>query len=275
MVRIRVVITAALVICAVAAFSPNAWACNGACCLPDGTCTSLCCLEECDAVDGTWYGDLYWCSEVDCSVVPGLECRMTGGGVDTSGRWDGTFANGSENTDRYTFGGQVGAPTAAQPQPSGEWTHHQQSGPDGSWVFHAGTSSAPLETEIALVTCSDPGWCNPARKAPAKQIDYQGIGQFKNIKKAGPYMTGAVAGQTFHFFTVHVEDLGEPGRGGKVEPPANFCPSYGSPGGVANCDCPDYYQITILATTDPGSSIIYQVHGYLTGGNLQIHPAIR
>lgn len=274
MVKTRFVILAALAVCAVAAFSPNAWACNGACCLPDGSCTSYCYRWECEGVGGVWHGDLYWCSQVDCGTIP-LECRMTGGGVDTSGRWDGTYANGAENTDRYTFGGQVGAPRASQPQPSGEWTHHQQSGPDGNWVFHAGTASAPAETEIDLVTCSDPGWCEQARPAPAKQIDYEGVGQFKNIKKAGPLMGNAVAGQTFHWFEVHVEDLGEPGRGGKVEPPANFCPSYGTPGGVANCDCPDYYQITIHDNIDPGSAIIYQVHGYITGGNLQIHPPIQ
>ena len=56
------------------------------------------------------------------------------------------------------------------------------------------------------------------------------------------------------------------------------CPSdgFGLNGSVdlVNCDCPDFYRITIHATEDPNSPIIYQVWGYPTGGNLQIHPPL-
>lgn len=211
-------------------------------------------------------------------------CRVTGGGVDTNGGWDQTFASGHEGhaseTDRYTFGGQAGAPTGAQPQPFGEWTHHQQRGPSGTWVFHAGTASAPPGTEIDLIVCSDDGSCFPARPAPTKQIDFEGVGTFRNLKKPGPLFGTTAKGETFHWFEVHIEDLGEPGKGGKVEPPAQDCPPEGSSGGLANCDCPDYYSITIYAPFDPGAgppdkvNVIYEVRGYVDGGNLQIHPAL-
>jgi hypothetical protein len=58
---------------------------------------------------------------------------------------------------------------------------------------------------------------------------------------------------------------------------------------LANCGCPDFYRITIydgvLASKvtrltdgriDPTSldrtNVIYEVYGYIDGGNLQIHP---
>ncbi len=58
---------------------------------------------------------------------------------------------------------------------------------------------------------------------------------------------------------------------------------------LANCDCPDFYRITIykgvLSTEvtylpdgriDPASlnmtDVIYEAFGYIDGGNLQIHP---
>jgi len=87
---------------------------------------------------------------------PPLECRVTGGGVDVDHpNWDGTWAWGqfkkfNGGWDRYTFGGQAGAPTASQPQPYGEWTHHNR-GESGSFTFHAGTASAPEGTEIDLI----------------------------------------------------------------------------------------------------------------------------
>lgn len=215
--------------------------------------------------------------------VPALECRVTGGGVDTFGDWNGEFAKGKSgrgsDTNRYQFGGQAGAPTASQPQPYGEWTHHQQNGPDGSFLFHAGTASAPQGTEIDLVVCSDPGFCSPAREAPAKQIDFEGVGTFKNIRNPSPSLSGVVPGETFHWFEVHIEDLGEPGKGGKQPPPASTCPEEGSAGAVAECDCPDFYRITIYegvpaGQTPSASVVIYEVYGYITGGNLQIHPPI-
>ncbi len=252
--------------------STDARACPYACCLPDNSCVDVESQEFCWAQDGTAFGG--GCAATTCGGAP-LACRVTGGGVDTFGNWNGIYASGSDDPDRYTFGGQAGAPTASAPQPWGEWTHHQQSGPDGDFVFHAGTASAPVQTEIEVITCSDPGWCRPALEAPAKQIDFIGIGSFKNIKKPSPQLLGVIPGQTFHAFEVHIEDLGEPGRGGKIEPPASFCPPGGSAGAVADCDCPDFYSITIHADTNHGSAIIYHVHGYIIGGNLQIHPPIR
>jgi len=223
----------------------------------------------------------------------GLACRVTGGGVDTfdrlsygqSKKGDASLAEGVSddggNANRYTMGGQAGAPTAEQPQPYGEWTHHNQRGHNGRFVFHAGTASAPPMTEIDLIECSDAGWCVQARPAPAKQIDFQGIGTFKNLDNKAEMSfqdiapdASFVADETLHWFSVHIEDLGEPGHGGAVEPPAAFCPLEGSAGALADCGCPDFYEIRIHATADPSSPMVYHVYGYITGGNLQIHPPI-
>jgi hypothetical protein len=38
-----------------------------------------------------------------------------------------------------------------------------------------------------------------------------------------------------------------------------------------DCDCGDYYRITIHATEDESSPVIYMVQGYFKG-NFQIHP---
>jgi hypothetical protein len=266
---------------------------------------------------------------------PPLECRMTGGGVDTNYNWDHTLLTGEMITngaghlpaglDRYQFGGQVGAPTASQPQPWGEWQHHQHTGPSGSFSFHGGTASAAPGTRIVEVRCSDPGFCNPARPAPNKQIDWDGIGTFSNLGKGGnaPHflinanVAPEPAGQsnkdfTYHWYEVNVDDLGEPGGLNSAPPNSGMCPGRGfgeksagpfypdpvnSPGSfinlpataLANCGCPDFYRITIydgvLASKvtrlpdgriDPTSldrtNVIYEVYGYIDGGNLQIHP---
>ena len=81
---------------------------------------------------------------------------------------------------------------------------------------------------------------------------------------------GAVAKVTLHPFTVHIEDLGEPGKSGKQGPDTG-CSLTGHAGGTANCDCPDFYHITIY--NEAGTAVIYEVYGYVTGGNLQMHPA--
>ncbi len=214
--------------------------------------------------------------EVAGSVTPG-GCRVTGGVLDKDGNWNGiSWAKGHYNllngTNRYQAGGQAGANTGAQPQPKGEWTHHQQRGPAGSFIFHAGTASAPPDTEIDVIVCSDPGFCNPARPAPNKQIDFAGVGSFKNIRNPSTPLSGVVPGVTLHWFEVHIEDLGEPGKNGKQPPAPPTCPVGGSAGLVASCACPDFYRITIHETADPGSAVIYMVEGYLDGGNLQIHP---
>ena len=215
------------------------------------------------------------------SCPPPLECRVTGGGVDVfSGQWDGTMAWGkfkklNGGWERYTFGGQAGAPTASQPQPYGEWTHHNQSGESGSFVFHAGTASAPEGTGINLIVCSDPAGCSPSGDppSPCKQIDFEGIGTFKNIKDS-PLEAWVVPGETFHWFEVHIEDLGEPGKSGKQNAPG-WCPDEGHAGSTADCNCADFYRITIYAGDDDTTGVIYEVFGYITGGNLQIHHPIQ
>jgi hypothetical protein len=242
-----------------------------------------------------------------CFIRDGVGCRMTGGGNATagdggSGSWDGTFANGKSNgtngngngvSNRYTFGGNVGANTALPPQPKAEWTHHQKSGPDGSFLFHAGTASAPPGTEIDEIICSDEGWCNPARKAPTKQIDWIGVGTFKNMKNPSQDLEANVTvGESLHCFEAHAEDLGEPGKKGNKNPGwpgGDLCPENGSNDlfsinpvsdiGAA-CDCPDYYRIRIYSQptiiTEGGKycdgDVIYSVGSYLNGGNIQIHP---
>jgi len=231
-------------------------------------------------------------------------CRVTGGGNNTAGiaadgvSWDGTLANGkfrlgAANYDRYTFGGQAGANTALPPQPKGEWTHHQQSGYHGDFVFHAGTASAPPGTKISHILCSDSGYCDPARPAPFKQIDFDGVGTFKNIKDPNETLPGVIPGITYHYFVVHIEDLGEPGKVGKKNL-GGICPAGGSGTDVlamtfatADCNCADFYWIRIFEggveepIFDPNTgmvtnlnteNIIYEVYGYIDGGNLQIHP---
>lgn len=249
-----------------------------------------------------WLIDSAICRDGDVSG-----CRVTGGGNDTAGidptgGYDGTVAEAklkeskAGGTNRYTFGGQAGANTGAQPQPKGEWTHHQQSGPDGSFVFHGGTASAPTGTEIDVIVCSDEGWCSPAREAPTKQIDFAGVGTFKNSKNPSVALANVVPGETFHGFEVHIEDLGEPGKGKKGEshPGSSDCPVGGSGTDAfadppvfenANCSCPDFYRIRIFEGVIPvydintgeitnlnKTNVIYEVFGYINGGNLQIHP---
>ncbi|MCB1182715.1 carboxypeptidase regulatory-like domain-containing protein [bacterium] len=188
-------------------------------------------------------------------------CRMTGGG-------NSTFEGNS-----YTFGGQAGAPLASQPQPWGNWTHHQKDGPAGSFVFHAGTPSAPAGTEIDWIECMDPGWCVQARPAPAKQIDFAGVGTFKNMKGSPASIADNVTvGSSLHWFEVNVDDLGEPG--GHDNPGGCDPLGFGRNGGteLADCDCPDFYRIRIHAGPTDASAVMYEVFGYIDNGNLQIHP---
>ncbi|MBE9571413.1 MAG: hypothetical protein IMF11_12350 [Proteobacteria bacterium] len=209
--------------------------------------------------------------------IEGGECRVTGGGVDVNDNIViGTEASALDN--RYTFGGQVGAPTATQPQPWGEWTHHQQKGKgvEGRFVFHGGTASAPPGTEILWVGCTDPGYCNPARPAPFKQIDFEGVGTFKNISskitKKCEIRTDGSSEPTLHYFRVHIEDMGEPGS---VFSRATCKHKIGEPITEDDCqNCPDVYQIEIHCTNDPNSDVIYSVGAFIDGGNLQIHPPV-
>jgi hypothetical protein len=107
---------------------------------------------------------------------------------------------------------------------------------------------------------------------------------------------------TYHYFELNFDDLGEPGNG--PVPDNVTCPSEGfglngatysdAPLGEpepSRCDCPDFYRIIIhngvsasaVSFGDDGNldaaseamlksqPVIYQVQGYLDGGNLQIH----
>ena len=211
---------------------------------------------------------------------PSEGCRVTGGAVDENNQWIANTwakgqqkkANGPNGTDSYRCGGQAGAPTASPPQPWGEWTHRQQKGPSGSFTFHAGTASAPPGTEIDFIVCNDPGWCVQARPAPFKQIDFGGVGTFKNIKNSPlPINT-----DDLYYFEVNIDDLGEPGKSGKQDPPGGQCNPDGfglnSSIELGDCDCPDYYRIQIWDGPDDSGSVIYEVQGYIRGGNFQIHP---
>jgi hypothetical protein len=229
------------------------------------------------------------------------QCRVTGGGNDVdenlviANNLNQPFPNfaslfagyvfNSQNPNKYTYGGQVGAPTLLAPGPFGEWTHHQKFGQTDDFVFHAGSHSAPKDTRIDTVVCSDPEACKPAvANANFKQIDFEGTGSFRNLKKGGtvngsPVVTDQSAGGTRHYFRVHIEDLGEPGGAGGPKP--NNCNH--KPGAIigtgnqkkTECkNCPDIYQIEIHATTDKNSAIIYTVGAYVDGGNLQIHPPV-
>ncbi|MHC4119998.1 MAG: DNRLRE domain-containing protein [Planctomycetota bacterium] len=256
--------------------------------------------------------ELEFCDEPCC------DCRFTGGGVDTDGNWnhrleDGEMVrNGAGNlpagVDRAQFGGQAGANTGQQPQPKGEWTHHQQRGPSGSFTFHGGTASAPAGTEIDEIRCSDPGGCKPSGNppSPAKQLDFDGIGTFKSIGKGSkepifeiPNANVTAEGRgnkafdgTFHWFEVNIDDLGEPGGFNRGAPDSSQCPDigFGEKGAVdlADCDCPDFYRITIYdgvnaadvdwlsdgtidSTSLRSQPVIYEFYGYIDGGNLQIH----
>jgi hypothetical protein len=206
-----------------------------------------------------------------------LLCRVTGGQVDESGNCS-ACPEGSSGPNRYTCGGQAGASTALQPQPSGEWTHSNKKGPAGRFTFHAGTASAPDGTEIDWIGCGDPPNCFPARPAPAKQIDFGGVGTFKNMSGNVPNSISqwVSVGSSQHYFEVNIDDLGEPGKSGWTDPPTSLCPADGfglhgsQPLGV--CECPDFYRIRIYATSSPSSEIIYEAEGYIAGGNFQIHP---
>lgn len=249
---------------------------------------------------------------------PSYGCRFTGGGVDTDGNWDHTLENGEmvrnsagnvpAGIDRAQFGGQAGANTGQPPQPKGEWTHHQQSGPSGKFTFHGGTASAPVGTEIDEIRCSDPGGCKPSGNppSPAKQLDFDGIGTFKSIGNGkskpifeipNPNVTAEGRGNktfdgTFHWFEVNIDDLGERGGLNTGAPDSQECPGtgFGEKGAEAwaNCDCPDFYRITIFdgvnaedavrlpdGSIDPtdlrSKPVIYEFYGYIDGGNLQIH----
>jgi len=210
--------------------------------------------------------DLTWDAGIFMPVVEEEGCRMTGGGNDE-------FFYGEGGYNEYTFGGQAGAPLASQPQPWGNWTHRQKKGDAGSFTFHAGTPSAPEGTEIDWIECSDPGWCVQARPAPTKQLDFAGVGTFKNMKGVPAEIADHVTvRESLHWFEVNIDDLGEPGS--HAEPEGCDPLGFGRNGGpeLADCNCPDFYRIRIYEGMDDSSNIMYEVYGYIDGGNFQLHP---
>lgn len=223
-----------------------------------------------------------WTCDCECPPCPPPppctgSCRVTGGGQITSGidsvvgGWDGSLAEGKYRKgpgkfNKYTFGGQAGANTAFPPQPQGNWTHHQLGGPDGSFVFHGNV--------IDVIVCSDSGPCHPAAaNGEFKQIDFAGTGVINNAKDT------LFEVKTLHWFEVHIEDLGEPGNKPRGVDLQNItCPGTGSGTDAfseifnsADCDCPDFYRIRIYADVTGTGDPVYEVYGYLTGGNFQIH----
>jgi len=217
-----------------------------------------------DLMEGQSYLDADFCFV----EPPALACRVTGVG-------NATFDEPEGGMDFYTLGGQIGAPSASDPQPFGNWGHTQHRGPDGRFRFHGGTNAHGDDTFIASVVCSDPGYCDPARFAPAKQLDATGVGLFSNARGLSPIMAAHVVVQdSRHWFSVHFEDLGEPGGGSNSTESGADCPPEGSAGGLADCGCPDFYGIKIHATADPGSDVIYEAYGYIRRGNVQIHPPV-
>jgi len=222
-------------------------------------------------------------------------------------------AKGRVTENCYTFGGQAGAPsaTSAKGGPFGEHTHHQKSGPAGDFVFHAGTHSAPKATRIDEIKCKDEGACRQAAaNGNFKQIDFDGTGSFRELNDAAKeylYKHGGPANvdtNMIFYFRVDMDDLGEPGNqwatgkksvvadlksncqaffnDDKNNPLATadplFMNYFGGYSQVQACSsCPDVYQIRIYSgdsRENPGN-LMYEVRGFLTGGNIQIHRLIR
>ena len=258
--------------------------------------------------------DFQFQADANQSFEPGVDvpgaCRVTYGGNDRNGNIDLTTFGSACSRDKnntencYTFGGQVGAPTA-DPKlggPFGEHTHHQVQGPAGDFVFRAGTRSSLKSTRITATACKDPGACRQAEaNAGFKQIDFEGTGSFRNlsdIAKAYLISNGAPsdigpdnASDKIYYFRVDMVDSGEPGNKGKSSA-KNACASFlaldannplNSPdpfllSSVAYCnDCADVYQFYICSSAAPceQANAIYAVRGFLTGGNIQLHKIVK
>ena len=243
--------------------------------------------------------------------TPTGQCRVTYGGNDRNGNIaPGSFgqacASDKGNKENcYTFGGQVGAPTAnpALGGPFGEHTHHQVSGPAGDFVFRAGTRSSLKSTRISATSCKDPGACRQAvANASFKQIDFEGTGSFRNLSAtAKSYLIGKGApadigpdnaSSKIYYFRVDMDDTGEPGnKASKNRFDINKCSSFfnadlNSPLNTADpllntyaqCNqCADVYQFYICKDQNSceQKDAIYAVRGFLTGGNIQLHRVIK
>lgn len=241
--------------------------------------------------------------------VPGA-CRVTYGGNDRNGNIaPNSFGSAcmsvkGNQENCYTFGGQVGAPTAnpAFGGPFGEHTHHQVSGPAGDFVFRAGTHSAPDRTRITGVACKDPGACQQAAaNAGFKQIDFEGTGSFRTLSDTAKAYLLANGGGTVlpdnqdarkYYFRVDMDDTGEPGnkpaKGKFAIAAANafLAADVNAPlstpdpllASFAACNqMADVYQFYICKDETPceQAQAIYAVRGFLTGGNIQLHKVIK
>jgi hypothetical protein len=263
--------------------------------------------------------DLHFVLQSDANqrFEPGEEvqgsCRVTYGGNDKNGNVDPVKFGNPEcqsdpnfGTNCYTFGGQVGAPTADKTKggPFGEHEHHQKSGAAGDFTFRAGTHSAPKNTRITDTACKDPGAIKPAEaNAKFKQIDFEGTGSFSFpsnaagaqaksylIAHGGPsdIASDNVSTKTY-YFRVDMVDSGEPGN--QANPSATAqCASFlaadqnnplATPDPLlldyvsTGADCQDVYQILICPTDQPCDTPMYAVRGFLTGGNIQMHKVIK
>ena len=181
---------------------------------------------------------------------PPGDCRVTAGGVKDGLTVPCTLkSNGLPDpktcaaTGFDTWGGQAGA----QPAVDGNWTHHHVVSPSKSFVFHSNS--------LFHIGCSDPGCCVPAcANAEEHQIDFAGIGRFTNQK-------GYSFSKESLCFEVHLEDIGEPGPGGRwpsSTAPCTHCPGTSvEPGDCVNCT--DYYELLIF------DSAAYDAEGRCTG----------
>jgi hypothetical protein len=237
-------------------------------------------------------------------------CRVTYGGNDKNGNVDLTKFGQACSSDKgnqqncYTFGGQVGAPSAdpAQGGPFGEHTHHNVIGPAGDFVFHAGTHSAPKSTRILATACKDPGACRQAvANASFKQIDFEGTGSFRSLDATAKAYLAAHAGHPvladnvdsqIYYFRVDMDDTGEPGdKPSKKQSDINACKRFLAADlnlalnipdpaltDYATCGaCADVYQFYICKDENAceQKDAIYAVRGYLTGGNIQMHRLVK
>jgi uncharacterized repeat protein (TIGR01451 family) len=217
---------------------------------------------------------------VNCEQPEG--CRVTAGG-NKDGITFPCLLKSNGMPDRKTcavfgpdtWGGQAGA----QPGIDGNWTHHHKPGPHESFVFHS--------NDLSEIICSDPGdFCEPARFAPNRQIDFKGLGRFVTEKGFPNFPTDDVC------FYVHLEDTGEPGPGGTkndIDPAlCTHCPGTPIINAVDCENCTDYYMIRIYDNTTCTGDPIYvngpgvpancgpadpKLGGYFTDkGNVQLHP---
>ena len=164
------------------------------------------------------------------------------------------------------WGGQAGASGI-----DGNWTHHHQVSPQKKFTFHS--------NDVFNIECSDPGVpCTPAgANAETRQIDFKGIGRFTN-QKGFDFPEGDLC------YFVHLEDIGEPGPGGKWPSSDEQCLHVpGTPiNNATDCmNCTDYYEVRIFGNTDCTGDPIYAngdpslpspLGGYfITSGNVQMH----